>query len=221
MSKGVKLLITGLENSGKTTVTSQLEGAMIVVVDEKRYPFNVPHYKMGKYEGLVGFKNELIAKIKSYKAKFGKNPKTVVIDTVTKLYESMYLYANANYKGFDIHNSISTDTLAFNTLLENLLVANGINVVIAAHVVYDESTARYIVPATGQFKNTGSWLSVVDEASFLYVLGNERWIAHTEIKYPCRSTLDLKPAEPVKAYDINAHIKSLEAKSNDAEANEL
>lgn len=217
MSHGIKLLITGLENSGKTTVTAKITDAMVVVVDEKRYPYKVPHYKIGEYEGITEFKNELVDKIKAYKAKYGKPPRTIVFDTITKLYESMYKYAQANFKGYDVHNSISGDTLAFNTMMENLLIARGINVVIAAHVVYDENTSRYLVPATGQFKNTGSWLSVVDEASFLYNMGSQRYIAHSELKYPCRSTLDKMISTPVDDYDINKHIEMLEAKADDSE----
>lgn len=217
MSKGIKLLITGLENSGKTTLTSKITDAMVVVVDEKRYPYKVPHYKIGEYEGIVEFKTELIEKIKAYKEKYDKVPRTIVFDTITKLYESMYKYAQANYKGFDVHNSISNDTLAFNTMIENLLIDRGINVVIAAHVIYDEATSRYVVPATGQFKNTGSWLSVVDEASFLYTMGSQRYIAHKELKYPCRTTLEMIASEPVDNYDINLHIESLEATADDAE----
>lgn len=217
MSKGIKLLITGLENSGKTTLTSKIDKSMVVVVDEKRYPYKVPHYKPSEYEGIVEFKNELIDKIKAYKEKYGEVPRTIVFDTITKLYESMYKYAQANFKGFDVHNSISNDTLSFNTMMENLLIDRGINVVIAAHVVYDEATSRYVVPATGQFKNTGSWLSVVDEASFLYNMGSQRYIAHSELKYPCRSTLDKMASTPVDDYDINKHIEMLEAKADDAE----
>ena len=217
MGQGSKLLICGLENSGKTTLTSNLEEVMVVQVDNKRYPFNVPHYRVEEYKGIADFKNTLVEKLKAYKEKYGKRPRTVVFDTVTKLYELMYKYSQENFKGFDIHNSISNDTLAFNTLVEKLLIQNGVNVVVTAHVVHDENTSRYVVPATGIFAKTGSWLSIVDEASYIYTQGNERWISHSELKYPCRTTLDLKKAEPLSQYDINEHMKALEAKADDAE----
>ena len=59
-----KLLITGLEATGKTTVTSQLEKALVVSIDGKAYPFSVPHYRPGEYAGLDLFKAELITPIR-------------------------------------------------------------------------------------------------------------------------------------------------------------
>ena len=205
-----KLLITGLESTGKTTLTSNLDKALVVSVDGKAYPFSVPHYRPEKYNGLQQFKDELVVKLKAYKAKYGERPRTVVFDTVTKLYENMYKYAQANFKGFDIHNTISTETLSFNDMVEDLLISNGVNVVITAHVVFDEKTSRYTVPATGQFSKSGSWLSLVDNASFIFVQGNTRMIAHTELKYPCRSTVDMDKVQKVDDYDINKHIEKLE-----------
>ena len=204
-----KLLITGLEASGKTTITSKLDKALVVSIDGKSYPFSVPHYRPSTYTGLANFKKELIEKLKAYKAKYGEKPQTVVFDTVTKLYENMYKYAQKNFKGFDVHNTISTETLSFNDMIEELLIANGVNVVITAHVIYDEKTSRYTVPATGQFKNSGSWLSLVDNASFVYVQGNTRMISHTELKYPARSTVDMPKGSKLDEYDINAHMSKL------------
>ena len=148
---------------------------------------------------------------------YNKLPRTVVMDTVTKFYELIYLWAEDNYKGFDVHNAISKNTLMLNSVIETTLIDKGINVVIVAHVVYDQNTGRYTIPATGKFKESGSWLSVVDNASFIYILGNDRYIAHTELKYPCRSTIDMPKSELVDKYDINEHISRLEEASNENE----
>ena len=205
-----KLLITGLESTGKTTLTAGLDKALVVSIDGKTYPFAVPHYRPSQYNGLALFKSELIDKLKAYKAKYGEKPRTVVFDTVTKLYENMYKYAQLNFKGFDVHNTISMETLSFNDMIEDLLISNGVNVVIAAHVIFDEKTSRYTVPATGQFKNSGSWISLVDNASFIFIQGNTRMISHTELKYPCRSTVDMEKSQKIDDYDINQHIEKLE-----------
>jgi hypothetical protein len=210
MSKGVKFLITGLENSGKTTMTSELEDAMVVAIDSKPYPYNIPHYEVREFLGVTDLKSTLVEKIKAYKAKFGKLPRTVVLDTVTKLYELVYLWAEENFKGFDVHNAISKQTLLVNAMLDKLLIDKGINLVIVAHVQFDQNTSRFIVPATGKFKDSGSWLSVVDEASYVHVLGTERMVAHSDIKFPCRTTLKGMKTQRVDDYNINGHISKLE-----------
>jgi hypothetical protein len=221
MVKGVKLLITGLENTGKTTMTSDITDGMVIAVDGKPYPYNVPHYEVREYLGVTEFKATLVEKVKSYKAKYGNLPKTVVLDTVTKLYELIYLWAEENYKGFDVHNAISKQTLLMNAMLDKLLIDKGINLVIVAHVQFDVNTSRYIVPATGKFKESGSWLSVVDEASYVHILGTERMVAHSDIKFPCRTTLcDMKTTR-VDDYMINDHITQLEERADHKAKNSL
>ncbi len=221
MAKGIKLLLCGLENSGKTTLTSHITDSMVIVVDNKHYPFKKPHYRVDEYDGIVDFKNVLISKVKAYKTKFGVLPKTIVIDTITKMYELMYLWSEENFKGFDKFNSISRETLLLNNIIEKTIITKGINVVIVAHVQYDQNTSKYIVPAVGKFKDTGSWMSVVDEASYVHILGNERYISHKELKYPCRSTLDMEASQLLDKYDINDHIGRLTENSVENEAEVL
>ena len=221
MSKGIKLLITGMENSGKTTLTSTIEDGMVVVVDAKHYPFKKPHYRVDEYEGIVDFKNTIINKIKSYKTKHGKLPRTIILDTITKMYELMYMWSEENFKGFDKFNAISRETLMLNKIIENTLIAKGMNVVIVAHVQYDQNTNKYVVPAVGKFKDTGSWLSVVDEASYVHILGNDRYISHKELKYPCRSTLGIEESQLLSTYNINDHIAKLESNAVENEAEVL
>jgi hypothetical protein len=222
MSKGIKLLLSGKENSGKSTLTSKIDKALVVVVDAKTYPFSKPHYRIDSYDGIVDFKNTLIAKIKAYKEKFGELPKTVVIDTITKMYELMYLWSEENFKGFDKFNSINRETLLLNNVVEKTLIEKGINVVIVAHAVWDEGTNSFVIPAMGQFAKSGGWLSVVDNASFIYVLGHDRYIAHKELKYPCRSVLDnIQDSELLDKYDINEHISRLEETMIESESEAL
>jgi len=211
----VKLLVVGESNSGKTTVTSKLEKALVVSIDGKTYPYKVPHYRPATYSGIENFKNEMISKLKSYKEKYGERPQTIVFDTVTKLYEEMYKYAQKNFKGFDVHNAIANDTLSFNDLIEDFLIANGVNVVIIAHVVWEKDTNSWVVPATGAFAKSGSWLSLVDESSFIYKQGNSRMISHSEMKYPCRTTCDMPVKEKIDEYDINVHMKKLMDKQSE------
>ncbi len=220
-TRGVKLLIVGLSNSGKSTLTSNIEKSMFIAVDGKAFPFDNPHYRVDEWNGIVDFRNTLVEKIKSYREKYGELPKTVVLDTVTKLYEHIYEYCQDNYKGFDQFNALIRETLALNKVIESTLVNKGINVVVVAHATFNQGTNNYEIPAKGQFAESGGWLSVVDNASFLYVLGNERYIAHKELKFPCRSTLDLPDSEMLFKYDINKHIEMLQNQANKSESNVL
>jgi hypothetical protein len=211
---GVKLLISGLERSGKTTLTSNLKNAFILHFDAKIYPYKVPHTNLFSqdYKGITGFRKVFQDKMQAYKAKNGNFPKTIVFDTITQLYSQMTEYAADNFKGYERFNNINEETLGYNRYIEENLVGNGINVVIVAHTQLDKDTGKFIIPATGSFKNAGSWLSVVDNASYVEVLDGQFSITHKDFNYPCRSTLgdDVLPAkQDVATYDINKHIELL------------
>jgi len=206
----IKLLISGFENTGKSTVASQIDNAMVINFDRKEYGFAVPHINITKYDGIHGLVDLINEKPGAYKEKMGQLPSTVVLDTVTQFYSTMQQYNNERYKGFDIHSNNNRDTLELNAYIEDVLLANGVNVVIVAHTIYDADTARHIIPASGQFAKAGSWLSVVNDAIFIEKKSNKRVIHQKSMKFPCRTTIDGIDTEvDADKYDINEHIATL------------
>lgn len=206
----IKLLVSGFENTGKSTVASKINNAMVVNFDRKEYGFAVPHMNVTTYEGIFPLIDTINEKLGAYKEKFGKLPETMVLDTVTQFYTTMQKHNNGKYKGFDIHTANNTDTLELNGYIEDVLLANGVNVVIVAHTVYDADTGRHIIPASGQFAKAGSWLSVVNDAIFIEKKSNKRVVHQKSLKFPCRTTIeDIAPEVDADAYDINEHIATL------------
>lgn len=218
----IKLLVSGFENTGKSTVASKVENAMVVNFDRKEYGFAVPHMNITKYEGieyLIGTINEKLGK---YQEKMGKLPATIVLDTVTQFYSTMQQHNNDRFKGFDIHSANNRDTLELNSYVEDVLLANGVNVIIVAHTMFDKDTGRHIIPASGQFAKAGSWLSVVNDAIFIEKKSNKRVVHQKSLKFPCRTTIeDIEPEVDADKYDINAHIKKLVGSKIEAESFQL
>jgi len=160
MSKAVKLLVCAYESCGKSTITSGIHNALVVNFDRKEYGFKVPHVNVPEFEGITPLINMLNEKVGLYQEKFGSLPETIVLDTVTQFYSAMQYYNAEKFKGFEIHSNNNKDTLALNAYIEDTLIANGVNVVIVAHTMYDADTSRHIIPASGQFAKAGSWMSV-------------------------------------------------------------
>ena len=50
----IKLLISGFENTGKSTTASKIEDAMVINFDRKEYGFAVPHMNITEYTGIDG-----------------------------------------------------------------------------------------------------------------------------------------------------------------------
>lgn len=206
----IKLLVSGFENTGKSTVAAAIENAMVVNFDRKEYGFAVPHINITKYEGIFPLIDTINEKLGIYQEKLGKLPDTIVLDTVTQFYSTMQHFNNDKYKGFDIHSANNKDTLELNAYIEDVLLANGVNVVIVAHTIFDPDTARHIIPASGQFAKAGSWLSVVNDAIFIEKKSNKRVIHQKSLKFPCRTTIDdIETEVDADKYDINQHIATL------------
>lgn len=218
----IKLLVSGFENTGKSTVASQVSDAMVVNFDRKEYGFAVPHMNITTYDGIEGLIGTINEKLGVYQEKMGKLPATIVMDTVTQFYSTMQKFNMERFKGFDIHSANNKDTLELNAYIEDILLANGINVVIVAHTIYDADTARHIIPASGQFAKAGSWLSVVNDAIFIEKKSNKRVVHQKSLKFPCRTTIEGIDAEiDATKYDINEHIAQLVSSKVEAEGFQL
>lgn len=206
----IKLLVSAFEASGKSNITSQLEDVLVFNFDHKEYSFKVPHANLKSYDGMADLIQQMTTKIQAYHEKFGKYPKSIVFDTVTQMYSSMQKYNADKYKGFDIHSMNGKETLDFNEFIESSIIPSGINAIIVAHTLYDESTARHIIPATGAFAKAGSWLSVVNDAVFIEKKPNKLVVHTSGLKYPARSTLpDLETGIDIENYNLQDHLNKL------------
>lgn len=215
---GIKLGIVALENSGKTTIISTITDALVVSTDNKAFTGKVPHFRYSTYNGIDDLLGTITAKIEAYAEKYGKLPRTLVIDSVTHLASAMEKYMNDKYTGFNIWSNLSKDILAFNSYLEDTVIPEGINVVFTSHCQFDKDTSKYAIAAPGSFGKNGSWLSVTDNAVFLEVKGTKRVVHHTNPKFPCRSNIDgIEESVDVTSYNLNEHIAALEANVNESE----
>ncbi len=218
----VKLLVCGFEASGKSTITSAITDALVINMDRKGYNFKVPHINYGVFNGMTDFIDTVNTKVGAYQEKFGRLPKTVVLDTVTQFYTAIQKYNLDKYKGFDVHSNINKDTLALNAYVEDTLIKNGVNVVIVAHTMWDVETLRHIIPASGAFAKSGSWTSVVNNSVFIEKKSGKLVVHMRSMKLPARTTLtDIPDFEPVETYDINDHIAQLTGTQEEAFAFEL
>lgn len=208
--KGVKLLVTGLENSGKSTITSKIKDALVINFDNKEYNFEVANADFREYTGLDSVIDFINNKLVAYKEKNGKFPKVLVIDTVTQLYSSMVLYNSKKYNGFNIHSQNNVDTLDLNNYFEDIILANGVDLVVVAHAIYDSDTKAYTIKSQGQFRDAGSWLSIVNDSIFIEKRNGKLTVFLNDIKYPSRTSLEkIEEKMSIDDYDINTHLEKL------------
>lgn len=206
----VKLLISAEANSGKTTLTKNLENSLVVSHDGKRYPFPVPHVMVPTFDNVQELVNTTVEKIEAYNAKFGAYPDTIVFDSVSKIFDTIHANCNEKYKGFQIYSELDKEIVAFTSFIENSLVASNMNVVLISHALYDADTAKYNLVGKGSFAKRGGFLAEVDEAVFIEVKSNKRLLHFRSAKLPARSLQeDLPDSMPVEDFNLQEHINTL------------
>lgn len=206
----VKLLISAEANSGKTTLTKNLENSLVISHDGKRYPFPVPHVLIPTFESIQELVNTTVEKIEAYKEKFGAYPDTVVFDSVSKVFDTIHANCNEKYKGFVIYSELDKEVVAFTSFIENSLIASGMNVILISHALYDSDTAKYNLVGKGSFAKRGGFLAEVDEALFIEVKSNKRIIHFRSAKLPARSLQeDLPESISVEDFNLQEHINKL------------
>ena len=207
----VKLLIAGESNAGKTTLTKGLESSLVISHDGKRYPYRNPHASISSFstsDELTGFVTE---KIEAYHAKFGEYPRTVVFDSVSRIFDTLYDACNHKYTGFNIYSNLDKEIKSFTNYIEDTLIASGINVVILSHAIYDSETSKYNLVGKGSFAKVGSFLSVVDESIFIETKSNKRILHFRSTKFPARTLQDDNPdSTPVEDFNLGTYVTHLE-----------
>ena len=232
--KGIKLLLTGLSNSGKTNALKTLDPkkSFVVSIDGKTFSLPIPHANYATFPSVEGFISGwtddegnpvegIVDKIGKFKTKTGAYPETVVVDTVSRVFQIIADNCGSQFKGFEIHANISKEIAKFNQFLEVQLVGNGMNVVSTTHVTLNADTGLYEDASSGAYKKSGGSISVHDSVSFLQVKAKKYIITHRAAGLPCRTLLsvkDLPDTQPADEYSLAKHIKLLSSNSAEAEA---
>lgn len=211
----VKLLISAEANSGKTTLTKDLENSLVISHDGKRYPFKVPHVMVPTFDSVGELINTTVEKIEAYNDKFGHYPDTIVFDSVSKIFDTIHTNCNEKYKGFAIYSELDKEIVAFTSFIENSLIASSMNVVLISHALYDADTTKYNLVGKGSFAKRGGFLAEVDEAIFVEVKSNKRICHFRSTKLPARSLEESVPdSMPVDEFNLQDHINTLAGSAN-------
>lgn len=219
----IKVLVSGYENTGKSTLASRIGNSLIINCDNKEFTLESIHATYNKWQGSKDFTDFVNSKIVAYKEKFNELPKVVVFDTITHLYGNMSDFHNNTLQGYNIHTANERETKAITRYINDVLIAKGINVVVIAHTRIDEKTDKHTIPASGSFKNEGSWLSIVNEAIYIERgLNKEKNMVHTvwlksDGRYPVRSLIDYKDEfVDFNSFDVNKWIDDITHVANNA-----
>lgn len=216
----IKMLITGFENTGKSTLAAKVKDALIINCDGKSFNFKTPHSNMPNWKGYKEFEKFVVSKVLAYKEKFKEFPKTIIFDTITHLYLELTNYNSKVYQGFNIHSQNNDDAQAINDFIENKLIREkGINVILMAHTTIEPKTGRFTIPAQGQFAKAGGFVSFVDESIYIDRGEEHSVVLKDSTNAVVRSNMKYsedKVLANFNTFDINKHIAELEKIANES-----
>lgn len=213
MSIGAKILITGMPNSGKTTLLKSLTDVLVVARDGKPFSLELPHFNVPEYSKINDLLDLITDKINVYENKFGHLPKTVVFDSASRIFTDIETNCSKRFSGYEVWSNVNKEINAFLEFI-NQLQENDMNVVLISHAVWDENAKQYIETCKGSFAKIGGFLSTVDYAINIGIVGSKRILTHRGTNLS-RTLLDEMPdKDDATKFNLQDYIDKIKTKSN-------
>jgi hypothetical protein len=204
-----KILVSGLANSGKTSLLQTLRDALVIANDGKKYPFKQPHINVETTPTADMFINTVSDGMEKYNEKFGEFPKTVVIDSISKVLQDIENHYVATITSFP-YGQIGKDVHIIMSWIENELVKQGFNVIFVSHAIKDGDGDFSLVTAGGASGKRGGVIAEVDNALFVDVRGKKRVVYHKNPKLLSRSLNEKIPEqEDVENFNLQNYLEIL------------
>ena len=209
---GAKILITGLPNSGKTTLLKTLQNAFVVSRDGKPFSLPMPHFNVPEYTKIDDLLDMVQEKLTVYEEKFKKSPDTICFDSVSRIFTDIETSCSKRFKGYEVWSNVNRE---INTFLEaiNSMLDSGFNVVLIAHAVWDGDAKKYIETCKGSFAKTGGFLSTVDSAINIDIVGNKRILTHRGNSLSRTLLDDMPEKEEASSFNLQNYLSKIKSKS--------
>lgn len=209
---GAKILITGLPNTGKTTLLKTLENAFVVSRDGKPFSLPMPHFNVPEYVKIDDLLDMVQEKLTVYEEKFKKSPDTICFDSVSRIFTDIETSCSKRFKGYEVWSNVNRE---INTFLEaiNSMLDSGFNVVLIAHAVWDGDAKKYIETCKGSFAKTGGFLSTVDYAINIDIVGNKRILTHRGNNLSRTLLEDMPEKEDASSFNLQTYLNKIKQQS--------
>ena len=210
------MLVSGITNSGKTSLLQTLEDVLVIARDGKQYPFPQAHVNVPDFTATDQLIDLIVEKVEAYEQKMGSVPKTIAVDSISKILLDIEGFVLEQVKSYP-YGKVNTEIKKFVDFIERDM-ATSFNVVLVSHALYNEDTNGYnLVNAGGSYGKKGGMLSEVDEAIFLEVKAKSRTIHYRNSRMAARTTMTKLPdSAPLEDFNLQKHIELLQTKQSKA-----
>ena len=213
-----KILITGLANTGKTSLLKNLNDTLVIARDGKPFALEMPHVNVPDYQTIDEVISLIGEKIEAYKTKFKKYPATIAIDSVSTIFTDIEVNCDKKYNGYDVwknvNKEITTLTSAINELMDkNNTFGHAFNIVLTCHIKWDADAKKFIETSKGSFGQKGGFLSTVDYAIHIDIIGAKRIVSHRGSNLSRTLLEDMPEKEEVDKFNLQEYLDKITKKS--------
>jgi len=216
MPNGAKILIAGLPNTGKTTLLKTLKNAFVVSRDGKPFSLPMPHVNVPEYQKIDDLLDLVQDKLTAYEERFKALPDTICFDSVSRIFTDIEASCSKRFHGYDVWSNVNKE---INTFLDalNSMQESGFNLVLIAHAVWDVDAKKFIETCKGSFAKTGGFLSVVDYAINIDVVGNKRIVSHRGTSLSRTLIADMPDKESADNFNLQTYLDKIKESTQVAE----
>ena len=208
-----KCLITGMPNTGKTTLLKTLKNVLVISRDGKPFSLELPHVNVNEYTNMNNFLALVSDKLEAYNKRFGTYPETIAFDSVSRIFTDVETSCSKRFNGYEVWANVNKEIQTFLEAINNMQ-ENGFNIVLIAHAVWDENAKKYIETCKGSFAKIGGFLSTVDYALNIDIVGNKRIITHKGTNLSRTLLDDIPDKEDANNFNLQDYINKIKAKSD-------
>ena len=216
MATGAKILIAGLPNTGKTTLLKSLKNAFVISRDGKPFSLPMPHVNVPEYQKIDDLLDLVQDKLTAYEEKFKSLPDTICFDSVSRIFTDIEASCSKRFHGYDVWSNVNKE---INTFLDalNSMQESGFNLVLIAHAVWDADAKKFIETCKGSFAKTGGFLSVVDYAINIDIVGNKRIVTHRGTNLSRTLISDMPDKESADNFNLQTYLDKIKESTQVAE----
>ena len=216
MATGAKILIAGLPNTGKTTLLKSLKNAFVISRDGKPFSLPMPHVNVPEYQKIDDLLDLVQDKLTAYEEKFKSLPDTICFDSVSRIFTDIEASCSKRFHGYDVWSNVNKE---INTFLDalNSMQESGFNLVLIAHAVWDADAKKFIETCKGSFAKTGGFLSTVDYAINIDIVGNKRIVTHRGTNLSRTLISDMPDKESADNFNLQTYLDKIKESTQVAE----
>ena len=207
-----KILVTGLANSGKTSLLKPLEKVLVFSRDGKPFSLELPHVNVPDYDKIDELLDVVEEKLEAYKAKMGEYPDTIAFDSVSRIFTDIETNCQNKFKGYDVWSNVNMEVNKF-VAATNELMESGFNIVLIAHAVFDAETKTFTETCKGSFAKTGGFLSTVDYSVNISIVGSKRIVTHKGMQLSRTLLEDMPDKEDVNNFNLQTYLNKIKEKA--------